>query len=57
MHIREAYWIEQFVCCVNRYVPGRTTEESVFDDARHMHVREAYWIEQLVCCVNRYMPG
>jgi hypothetical protein len=28
MHLREAYWIEQLVCCVNRYTPGRTTEES-----------------------------
>ena len=26
MHLREAYWIEQLVCCVNRYTPGRKNE-------------------------------
>ncbi len=28
MHISEAYWIDQLVCWVNRYTPGRTAEES-----------------------------
>ncbi len=37
MHQREAYWIEQLACCVNRYIPGRTAAESA-SAARHVRV-------------------
>ena len=36
MHVREAYWIEQLVCCVNRFMPGRTAEESMSISRRVM---------------------